>query len=96
MRRVFVVNKSAHDFSPAEEFGELTFLSEHSMNRYAVNNMHREFSQRLEDSGPDDLILLCGLSIMNVVACSIFSHMHGRLNLLIYKDRRYVERNLVL
>ena len=44
MPNVYIVNKSAHDFRPAEEFGDIIFLSEGPMNRYATNNMHREFT----------------------------------------------------
>lgn len=96
MPKVFVVNNSAHDFSPAAEYGDLIFLSEGAMNRYATNNMHRQFSEKLRDSMPEDYILLCGLSVMNAVACSIFAHKHGRLNILLFKQGIYVERNIVL
>lgn len=96
MAKVFVVNNSAHDFSPATDYGELIFLSEGAMNRYATNNMHRLFSEELRDSHLEDYILLCGLSVMNAVACSIFAHKHGRLNLLLFKQGQYVERNIIL
>ena len=96
MKKVFIVNKSAHDFSPAEAFGEIVFLSEGSINRYATNNMHRKFSEILEDSLPDDHLVLCSLSVMNSIAGAIFAHKHGKLNLLLFKDGSYIERNLVL
>jgi hypothetical protein len=95
MPKVFVVNKSSHDFSPAKSFGELVFLSEGPMDRYAANNMARQFLPELRKSSPDDLILPCGLSVMNVVAASIFVHLHGRLNILLYKNKAYKEINLV-
>ncbi|MCK5607077.1 hypothetical protein KAR91_34655 [Candidatus Pacearchaeota archaeon] len=96
MKKVFVVNKSSHDFSPALEYGELIFMSEGSMSRYAVNNMHRQFNDSLEHSHEDDYILMCGLSTMNSVACSIFAARHKRLNLLLFKSGRYIERNIIL
>ena len=95
MKKVYIVNRSAHDFSMAERYGELISLSEGSMNRYGTNNMHRKFSETLEDSSEDDYILLCGLSVMNVLACSIFTDKHRRLNLLMFKDGAYVERNII-
>jgi len=95
MTKVFVVNKSSHDFSPARQFGELIYLSEGPMDRYAANNMARQFLPELQKSSPGDFILPCGLSIMNLVAASIFSHLHGRLNLLIFKNKTYKEINLV-
>lgn len=96
MRKVFIVNKSAHDFSPARKYGELIFLSEGPMNRYATNNMIRQFETHLEDSSPEDYIVPCSLNVMNSLACALFAHRHGQLNLLLYKSGDYIERNHVL
>lgn len=96
MAKVFIVNKSAHDFSEAKLYGEIHFLSEGSMNRYATNNMHRKFSDALEDSTKDDYIVPCSLNVMNSIACAIFAKKHGRLNLLLFKDGKYIERNLLI
>jgi len=92
---VYIVNKSSHNFSAAEKFGEVIFLSEGPMNRYSTNNMHREFSHILKGSNKDDYIVPCALSVMNSIACAIFAHLHGGLNLLLYKDGDYIERNHV-
>ena len=96
MAKVFIVNKSNHDFSPAEEYGDLVFLSEGPMNRYATNNMCREFYDKLKDSSPEDYIVPCSLNVMNSIACALFAKQHGRLNLLLFRRGSYVERNLVL
>ena len=95
-KRVYIVNKSSHDFGPAEEYGETIFLSEGSMNRYAVNSMYRQFSEAMRLSDQSDYIVPCSLNVMNSIACAIFAHKHGRLNLLLFKDGTYIERNLVL
>lgn len=97
MPTVYVVNDSGHDFSSALDWGdEIKFMSEGRLNRYAINQMYRVFSEALADSEPDDYILATGLTQMNQVAAAIFARMHGTLNLLIYKDGGYVERKLVL
>jgi len=96
MRKVFIVNHSPHDFSAAEQYGKIIFLSEGSMNRYATNNMIRIFHERMTDSHEEDLIVPCSLNVMNSIACAIFAKKHGRLNLLLFKDGRYIERNHVL
>lgn len=95
MQKVFVVNKSAHDFSAAEQFGELHFMSEGPMNRYSCNHMYRTFSKAMEHSGEHDFIVPCSLNVMNSISCAIFAYKHGRLNLLLFKDGEYIERNLV-
>jgi hypothetical protein len=95
MAKVFIVNKSAHDFGPAKKYGELVFLSEGSMNRYATNSMVRQFEELMEGSGGSDYIVPCSLNVMNSIACAIFAHKHGKLNLLLFKDGSYIERNHV-
>jgi len=96
MPKVFVVNKSNHDFSAAEHYGTIIFLSEGPMNRYATNSMFREFQDGLKGSSAEDYIVPCSLNVMNSIACAIFAHKHGRLNLLLFKEGTYIERNHVL
>lgn len=95
-KKVYIVNKSAHDFKPAESYGKVIFLSEGSMNRYATNSMIRLFKESMTESEPNDYIVPCSLNVMNSIACAIFAHRHGRLNLLLFKDGVYIERNHVL
>ena len=94
MPNVYVVNKSNHDFSEAKKVGQLIFLSEGRMSRYAPNSMVREFEEKMKGSTKEDFILLSGLSMMNSIACSLFVHKHRCLNLLLFKNGRYLERNL--
>lgn len=96
MTKVFIVNRSSHDFSDAKRFGELTFLSEGPVNRYATNQMVRQFEDGMKTSGPNDYIVPCSLNVMNSIACAIFAFKHGRLNLLLFKDGVYIERNHIL
>ena len=96
MTNVYIVNKSAHDFSEAEKYGKITFLSEGPMNRYATNNMHREFNERMKQSSENDYIVPCSLNVMNSIACALFARKHGKLNLLLFKEGTYIERNMLL
>ena len=98
-RKVYIVNNSGHDFSAAEPFGELVFLTEGLFDRYNVTGMYRAFSPLLASSSPEDFILHSGPGVMSAVACSIFAAKHGRLNLLIWRGeefgkQRYVQRRL--
>ena len=95
MAKVFIVNRSAHDFSPAEGYGALIFLSEGPMNRYSTNHMHRIFGSIMKESEEGDYIVPCSLNVMNSIACALFAVKHLRLNLLLFKDGEYIERNLV-
>lgn len=99
MPRVYIPNKSVHDFSAAEPFGRLVFLSEGNIKKYATNIMYRRFYEILQHSGPDDYLLVTGLTSLNLIACYILTKMHGRINLLLFKAARggrkeYIERIL--
>jgi len=96
MRNVYIVNKSSHDFSAARNYGKLIFLSEGPMNRYSTNNMLRVFTDKMSDSKKDDYIVPCSLNVMNSIACALFAYKHGKLNLLLFKEGSYIERNHVL
>jgi len=96
MRNVYIVNKSSHDFSAARNYGKLIFLSEGPMNRYSTNNMLRVFADKMSDSKKDDYIVPCSLNVMNSIACALFAYKHGKLNLLLFKEGSYIERNHVL
>jgi hypothetical protein len=96
MKTVYIVNKSSHDFSAAEHYGKVVFLSEGSMNRYATNSMIRQFELSMTNSTEEDYIVPCSLNVMNSIACAIFAHKHGKLNLLLFKDGKYIERNHIL
>jgi hypothetical protein len=96
MPKVFIVNKSSHDFSAAESYGKVIFISEGPMNRYATNNMVRQFEDAMKESEPSDYIVPCSLNVMNSIACAIFAHKHGCLNLLLFKEGTYIERNHIL
>ena len=98
-KRVYVVNKSVHDFSAAVEFGELIYLSEGSINRFNTSQIYRKFYPILKDSNKTDYILITGLTVMNLVAAFIFAIKHRRLNLLLFKsyrgEKEYLERILI-
>jgi len=94
--KVFVINKGGHDFTGAISYGDIIYLSEGSLNRYAVTNMYRKFAPLIAESKSDDYILITGLTTMACIACAMFAHLHGKLNLLLFKSGKYVERKIVL
>lgn len=100
MTKIYLPNKGAHDYTPAQKFGTLTTLTEGPLRLTEVGYLSRVMKETLSASQPDDYILLCGPTLANVIACSIFVQLHGRINLLIFrsgtKGPRYYERTLML
>lgn len=94
--RVFVPNLSNHDFSDAKRYGELIYVTRGKQRKYNINSMCRIWIASLEDSQPEDYIMLTSLSILCCIGCSVFAKKHGRLNLLLWRGGRYVARELIL
>jgi len=96
MPTVYIVNQGGHNYTDAQRFGRLVYLSEGAINKFSVSKMYRIFADRLKQSQPEDYILISGLTVMSAIACACFGHLHKRLNLLLLKNERYVERKLML
>lgn len=84
MSRVYITNKSGHDFSNATRFGELVYLSEGEVDTFEVTRMYRRFSSILNNSNRSDYLLITGLTVMNCVASAIMSRKHGIVNWLLF------------
>lgn len=96
MPNVYIVNNSGHDFSQAERHGKVVVLSMGLIDPFKVTKMYRQFSSILSISEADDYILMSGPTTMNIIACAIFSALHGRINLLIWRHGHYTKRTIVL
>lgn len=94
--KVFVPNKGGHDYSEAQRFGSLSYVSEGYVDRWNINLMYRAWVKALEDSSPDDWILVTSLNTLCSVGAACFAFKHGKLNLLLFKDGVYLERRLVV
>lgn len=93
-RKVFIPNKSGHNFSDAERFGELVFVTEGYVDRFNTNYMYRAFTKALEHSQADDYLLISSMNVLNSVAAACFAYKHGTLNLLLFRRGEYVEREV--
>lgn len=98
MQKVYVPNNSGHDFSNAESYGELIYITEGLLSKFQINQMYRKVADTLEDSNSEDYVLVTGLTQINIISASVFAYLHGRLNLLIYdaKEGEYVSRTVML
>ena len=94
-QKVYVTNKGAHDYTDALRYGELSFCTDGLVAKYNTSQMVRVFNDAFKDSSPDDYILMTSLTTLCSIACAVFAAKHRRLNLLIFKDERYVLRHVV-
>ena len=97
MSKVYIVNRSIHDYSAAEKYGELVFLSEENMSKFSTSKAYRQFWEVLKNSNSTDYLLISGLPMLGIVASFILTKKHGRLNLLLFNpsdggEKNYIER----
>lgn len=94
--KVFIPNLSNHDFSDAERYGKLIYVTKGKQGKYNINSMCRVWISTLEQSRAEDYIVLTSLGILCCVGCAVFAKKHGRLNLLLWRGGKYVARELIL
>jgi len=96
-KKVFIINKSGHNYQPAEEFGELIYLSEGNINPFRISRIAEEFKGILSTQAQDgDYIVPTSVGAFNALAGWIMGQLNLSLNLLLF-DRKgfYVPRNIV-
>ena len=100
MSNVYIINRGCHDYSLAEKYGSLVYLTDESFNRFSTGHMYRKFKEGLRESDHSDYILISGLTIMSSIACSMFALKHKRLNLLLHSssggEEKYIKRTIIM
>jgi len=96
MTKVFIPNRSGHDYSPAEKFGELVYVTEGHVRKSNVNQIYRQFARAMTGAGPNDYFILTSLGVLNAVGAAVLGRKTGRLNLLLFYDGKYIEKRLDL
>lgn len=94
-KKVFIINNSSHDFSKASKFGELIYLTEGKVDSYNTNKNYRDMFESLKQAREGDYILVTSLASLNIIAGWIMGSLGLNLNLLIFKDGKYLERRMI-
>ena len=95
-QRVYIPNKSGHDFSPAEDFGDLVFITEGTLPRFDTNFIYRACIDAMHDAEVDDFLLITSLNIINCVASGILARRFGKINYLLFSKGRYLVRSVLI
>ncbi|PWA11099.1 hypothetical protein DCC39_10395 [Pueribacillus theae] len=94
MPKVYIANLGGHDFSDAQRFGELTFLTTHGFSAKELDRIAFELSLKLENYDPEqDFFLPVGQDIVNLTAFWILSQKTDEISTLYwdFRSKRYVE-----
>ena len=97
--KVFIPNKSFHDFEGARRYGELVYLTEGKIQHgYHPNQMARECAEKMADAAAGDYLLLSEPTSINCIATAIMVWRFGKVNFLVYDSNvdQYFTRTLSL
>ena len=94
MAKVYVPNDWRHSATDAEPWGEIVYLTNGPLSRTNVKANYRQVMEGLKGSEPVDWLVVGSLSVLTGLCMARFAEMHGRLNLLIWDQGRYVPRRV--
>ena len=96
--RVYIPNSGGgHDFSPAQKYGSLVYVSEGWLAPAKTGVILRLWEKALQGSSPQDYIVVTSLPVIFGIGAALFAERHKRLNLLLFvKEKYYIVRRLYL
>lgn len=93
--KVYVINRGAHDYSDAERYGDLVYLTEGLLkNPFNTASFYRYAADAMHDAYDGDYILVTSLNSMCTVAGWIIGRLGFSLRLLLFKNDNYIVRTV--
>ena len=90
--RVYVPNKAGHDYSDAERFGDLVFITEGVVNKFALQIFYRHAAEAMFDAEPQDYILIASLNSLCAICTAIMARRTSKVRFLLFRKDKYIER----
>jgi len=94
--RVFIANFAGHDYTKAEVYGELRFITKGFVSFQSLDRLKFQVAEQVVHSRPDDWLALSGTNIVNVLAAVLWFSMHGTVKILNYDKNTSTYREIVM
>jgi len=96
MAKVYVVNNTNHDYSKAEQYGELVYVTKGKLPIFKTNTVRAMLEKGLVKFTKDDYLLISGPAIVSVMAAIILFNKFDTVKFLVFdaKQQDYVVRHL--
>ena len=96
MAKVYVVNNTNHDYSKAELYGELVYVTKGKLPIFKTNTVRAMLEKGLVKFTKDDYLLISGPAIVSVMAAIILFNKFDTVKFLVFdaKQQDYVVRHL--
>ena len=92
--RVYVPNKSGHDFTQAGKFGDLIYITEGPINKFALGTFYKACMSAMSGAEAQDYLLITSLNSICCIAAGMLSSRFSKLNILLYRRDKYVLREI--
>lgn len=86
--RVFVTNEGRHDFSKAEQYGKIVYITEGDVPVYSIDRLFFNIKEKLFDLTENDFILLSGSNIICSITMAAAICISPVIKLLIFKAKQ--------
>lgn len=87
MSKVFVTNFAGHDYTKAEKFGELIYLTKGFVDFNSLDRIKFRVAEKLLDADDEDYLLFSGNSYISIIAAIIWYERFKRVKLLVHEFR---------
>jgi len=96
MAKVYVVNNANYDYSKAEQYGELIYVTRGKLPIFKTNTVRAMLEKGLVKFTKDDYLLISGPAIVSVMAATILYNKFDTVKFLVFdaKQQDYVVRHL--
>lgn len=84
--KVFITNFQDMDFSPAEKFGELVFITKGYQYLGDLEKVRNQLSRYVDMSAPTDYLVLNGPSVIIAMLSVLWFVKHGYINMLAWDN----------
>jgi hypothetical protein len=90
MATVYVVHQGDIDFTPAQQYGDLRYITQGYARFDNVKKLSQQIANHLCDSKPTDFLVLSGNNLLCAIVCLMWMKLHGHINILHWAKDSYV------
>lgn len=95
--RVFVTNFAGHDYSEAEKYGEIVWITRGYISFHSLDRVKYRICEEVDKSTSEDWLLLSGIPIVCVLAALYWQWKHNKVKLLVHDKKKNGEyRELIV
>lgn len=95
--KVFVTNFAGHDYSKAEKYGEIVWITRGYVSFHSLDRVKYRICESVSTSSSEDWLLLSGIPMICVVSALYWYFLHKKVKLLIHDKKRDDEyRELII